>query len=185
MPKRSGRAPAAASPASRPNEVSSCSKSRPANSIAAAARWLPDASSIGPVPCRPVECAVDIAGRQAHRDQQSDHHPEQLRRLSGFAACRRDQHRADETDRNAGHAEKIGAPHAEQDRQHQRDHRRQREHDAGVAGAEMRDGGKHQQVGNGVGDRRGDDEVAQPVRRKLDAASPRKQRDQKDAAGAG
>ena len=82
-----------------------------------------------------------------------------------LAARHRHHHRADEADRDARHAEQVRPPDAEQDRQHQRDDRRQGEHDAGVAGAEMRDGRKHQQVGNGVGNRRGNEEIAQPVRR--------------------
>ena len=91
-------------------------------------------------------------------------HPEQLGRLAGLAARHRHHHRADEADRDAGDAQQIGPAHAEQDRQHQGDHRRQGEHDAGVAGAEMRDGREHQEVGDGVGDRRGDDEIAQLLR---------------------
>ena len=120
---------------------------RPGEQHHGGAKWLPAASSIGPVSFGPVIGAINIAGRQADRDQQPDHHPEKFRRPARFAARHRHDHRADETDGNAGDAEQVRAAYTEQDRQHQRDHRREREHDAGIARTQMRDGGKHQRLG--------------------------------------
>ena len=135
-----------------------------------------------PAVLRPVEGSIDVACRQADRDQQPNDDPEQRGRLAGLATCQRHHQRAGEADDDAGHTQEVRTADTEQDRQHQRDDGRQREHDAGVAGAEMRDGRKHQQVGDGIGNRRRDHEIAQLAAGEQETMLAQQKHDQENPA---
>ena len=92
--------------------------------------------------------------------------------------------RADEADDDADDAQQVRPSDAEQDREHQRDDRRQREHDAGVAGTQMRNRRKHQEIRDGVGDRRDDEEIAQLAPVRPNALPLRSSAHEQHAAGA-
>src|SRR5690606_21361004 len=68
------------------------------------------------------------------------------------------------------------------DREDERNNGREREHYARIAGAKMRNGRKHQEIGNCIGNRCGDQEVAQPAYSQGYAPAAQQEHDQKHAA---
>ena len=110
---------------------------------------------------RPVERAIDIADGEKHRNEQCRGDPQWISRFSHFAARHCHHYCTDKPGSDTADPKCIGTPQPEPHRQNKRDDRRQRVHDAGKPRAKARNGGKNEEIGHGIGDKRGTDIVTQ------------------------